>query len=122
MLLPVILLLIFGIIEVGRAVLIYSEVTNAAREGVRYAVAHPAASAPTVEARARERVFIAPADKTAITVTYDDGVSPVMTPTFGDRVVVTVTHDLTFFTPMIANAIGPLRIGVVSRRTILGGE
>ena len=123
--LPVILLMLFGIVELGRAFLIYSEVSNAAREGARYGMVHPGDSAPIVEA-ARARVAVVPADQIAVTVSYDDGSSPiptpVATPTFGDRVVVTVTYDLALLTPLIADLIGPLRIEMISARTILGGE
>jgi TadE-like protein len=37
---PVLFLLVFGAIDVGRAVTIYTALTNAAREAARYSVAH----------------------------------------------------------------------------------
>jgi hypothetical protein len=123
--LPVLLLLLFGIIELGRTFLIYSEVSNAAREGARYAVVHPGDLTPIAGA-ARAKVAVVPRDDIAVAVGYDDGSlptpNPVATPTFGDRVVVSVTHDLALLTPLIGDLIGPLHIEMVSARTILGGE
>lgn len=122
-LLPMLLLLLLSIMELGRAVLIYSEITNAAREGARHGMAHPGDVDPIATA-AFAKIFIAPDAEVTVEVSYDNGSPtpvPVTTPVFGDRVVVTVTHDLTFFTPMIADTMGPLSIRTVSRRTILGG-
>lgn len=41
-------MLIFGVLEVGRAVLVYGEVRNAAREGARYAAAHGCVGNPAI--------------------------------------------------------------------------
>lgn len=119
--LPVIFILLFGVIEVGRAFVVYSEVTNAAREGARYGVVHPEDST-LIEAAVHSKLAIVSQEEVAVTVTYDDGAFPLTEPTFGDRVVVTVTHDLTLFIPIIADLIGSLHIEVASARTILGGE
>jgi len=122
---PVILLLLFGIIELGRAFLIYSEVSNAAREGARYGVVHPGDLTPIAVA-ARAKSALVPPGQIGVGVSYDDGSLPVptplATPTFGDRVVVTATHTLNLLVPLIADFVGPLNIEMVSRRTILGGE
>lgn len=48
--LPVFFLLIFGIIEGGRLIFTYNELTNAAREGARYAVAHGTQASSPAEA------------------------------------------------------------------------
>jgi hypothetical protein len=40
MVLPILMLVIFGLLEVGRAVFMYAAVTNASREAVRYATAY----------------------------------------------------------------------------------
>ena len=113
--LPVILVMLFGIIELGRAFLIYSEVSNAAREGARYGMVHPGDDAGIVEA-AHSKVATVPGDQIPITVTYDTQ------PIFGDLVIVTTTHDLAMITPLIADLIGPLHIEMVASRTIMGGE
>ena len=121
LLFPAMLVLLFLVIEMGRVFLIYTEVTNAAREGARYGVVHPGDSTPIAEA-VRSKVAIVPPGEIGVTVTYDDGSSPVSTPVFGDRVVVTVTHDLNLFIPVVADLVGPLHIEMGAGRTILGGE
>jgi len=113
--LPVILLILFGIIEFGRAFLIYSEVSNAAREGARLGMVRPEDIAAIVEA-ARSKVTVIPADQMAITVTYN------MEPIFGDLVVVTTTYNLAMVTPLIADFVGPLQIEMVAARTIMGED
>jgi hypothetical protein len=122
---PVILLLLFGIIELGRAFLIYSEVSNAAREGARYGMVHPGDLTPIAVA-ARSKVALVPRDQIAVAVSYDDGSHPapvpLATPAFGDRVVVTTTHTLNLLIPLIADFVGPLNIEMTSARTIFGAE
>ncbi len=122
---PVILLLLFGIMELGRAFLIYSEVSNAAREGARYAVVHPG-DLMGITDHARSKAALVPPDQIGVGVSYDDGSLPVpiplATPEYGDRVVVTATHTLNLLVPLIADFVGPLDIEMVSRRTILGED
>jgi hypothetical protein len=122
---PVILLLLFGIIELGRGLLIYSEVSNAAREGARYGMVHPGDVTGIADA-ARSKAALVPPDQISVGVSYDDGCLPVpiplATPALGDRVLVTTTHTLNLLVPLIADFVGPLNIEMVSRRTILGGE
>ena len=40
MVLPILLLVVFGLLEVGRAIFIYSSAINASRDAVRYATAY----------------------------------------------------------------------------------
>ena len=113
--LPPILLMLLAVMELGRAFLIYSEVSNAAREGARYGMVQPGDSAAIVEA-ARSRLAVVPADRISVAVGYDTE------PLFGHRVIVTATHDLAMVTPLISDFIGPLYIEMVAARTIMGGE
>jgi Flp pilus assembly protein TadG len=67
--LPVLMLLIAGIVEFGRAWNIKQAVTDAAREGVRYAVvADPTVTEDTVRSRVKERLALASIDTAAATV------------------------------------------------------
>ncbi|MCC6627930.1 MAG: pilus assembly protein [Chloroflexi bacterium] len=45
--LPILLLIIIGVVEIGRAVLAYTVVGNVSREGARYAIMTTAAAAPS---------------------------------------------------------------------------
>lgn len=70
---PVLLLLLVGILDLGRAVNAYVTVSNAAREGTHYAGLHPTAAPSAIASAVRQRV--APLDPTAVVVsaTYYNG-------------------------------------------------
>lgn len=80
--LPMLLVLLIGILEVGRLIFIYSSVTNASRNASRYASAigyedtgkyHKFAYCDGIRAVAEQSVFLMnPADLT-ITISYDGG-------------------------------------------------
>jgi len=69
--LPLVLLFIAGIVEMGRAWNIKQAVTDAAREGARYTVVQDDAitSPSQVEAKVRERLALASVDSADATVT-----------------------------------------------------
>jgi len=84
--LPLLLLLCFGITEFGRAWMTMNVLTSAAREGVRLA-AVTAPDTPAVEQRVRDVCDAAGIDAAVITVTPPDPDDPER------RVSVTVTTD-----------------------------
>jgi hypothetical protein len=62
--LTVLLLLVFGIVDLGRAVFAYNTISNCAREGTRFAIVHgaespepvgPASNDPALENRLRQK-------------------------------------------------------------------
>ena len=98
----IVLMLIFGIVEVGRIFLVYTTVTNAARIGARYAItnsttagATTAVAASTISSNVQTVVknFLASgtvninAAGLAINTTFPDGVT-----TVGNRVQVSVSY------------------------------
>jgi Flp pilus assembly protein TadG len=70
--LPLILLFIAGIVEMGRAWNIKQAVTDAAREGARYTVVQDDAITTTdqVKAKIEERLTLASIDTTGATITF----------------------------------------------------
>ena len=64
---PVLLLVIVGILDLGRAVNAYVTVSNAAREGSHYAIIHPTAAPSAIVNAVRTRVI--PLDETKVVVT-----------------------------------------------------
>ena len=125
--LPLLLLLMMGIIEFGRAFLVYTGMFNAAREATRYGVVHPE-NRGGIELRAREMVFLvdgsvdAP-DPVDVTVRYHDpSTGETYTDTaklfLGHQVVVTLTHDLPTITPLIRPIVPSLPIETRATRTI----
>jgi Flp pilus assembly protein TadG len=116
LILPVFLLIVFGIIDFGRAVFAYSTLNSAAREAARVAVVDQVAAHITDEAIKQAYAL----DVNAGDVTLDwrsafslnspnscsgfVGTSGVVTCTL----VVTVNYEFNAATPIIGNIIGPL--------------
>ena len=77
--LPILLLILVGLFEVGRMVFIYSAVTNGSRNAVRYASAVGLGSdgltkynnCAVIKEIAVESAYLAPV--TSVVITYDDG-------------------------------------------------
>jgi len=79
--LPVLLMLIYGIIEVGRLIFIFSSVANASRQAARYGAASGEIdnvsfyqNCEGIRAVANQSAFIITFDK--INITYDRGINP----------------------------------------------
>lgn len=64
---PVLLLILVGILDIGRAVNAYVTVSNAAREGTRYLAVHPTAAPSAIASTVHQRVV--PLDPAQVTVT-----------------------------------------------------
>ena len=92
---PVFILLIFGMIEFGRAIMVQQILTNAAREGARVAIldsATPTASTVT----SKVTTYLQNSGITGATVTINP--SEPTTATYGQPVTVTVTIPFTSVT------------------------
>ena len=64
---PVLILVLVGILDIGRAVNAYITVSNAAREGSHYAILHPTAAPSAIVDAVHTRVV--PLDETKVVVT-----------------------------------------------------
>jgi Flp pilus assembly protein TadG len=99
LLLPVLLLLIFGIVDFGRAINAQITLTQAAREGARLAaLGYAATGTPSVTSRAQSAAY--PLTNVTVAVTT---ACPADAGT-GVDAVVTVTYTFTFITPVGAFA------------------
>lgn len=121
--LPILMMLLVGILEVGRMIFIYSAVNNASREAARYASAVGLADGGVhnkyqycseIRNAARRSAFFMTLPDEKITINYDDGPASVDTPfdecpagatsdtsvnvESGDRVTVTVKAT---YSPMV---------------------
>jgi hypothetical protein len=139
---PIVLLITYGIIEVGRAVFIYTAVTSAAREGARYGAAtgDPDTNPKTymdcvgIGKAIRKTAILTPITDAEISVWYDHGpgttkfpnsnICPTTAtpytsdlPKLGDRIVV---HLAVPFAPIIKFVnFGAFTIVAENGRTIL---
>lgn len=80
---PIVIVLLVGMIDVARAANAYATLSSAAREGSHYAALHPTAAPSAITSAVRARVE--PLDPASVSVeaTYNDGSSFVSWPTSG---------------------------------------
>lgn len=104
--LPVFLLLILGMIDLGRAAIIMTTLDGAAREGARYATLAPADSAG-ITAAARRTAIVTGPTPVLVTTTYPNGAA-----TSGNPVRVTVRYQLTFIASGIVGGLAPAGLAV----------
>lgn len=106
--------MMFGVIEGGRLVFAYHEVSNAAKEGARYAVAHgsmsdtPVSDAAAVQAYVRQEVNGLSKDSLQVTAAWpgdpnQPATCPVGANNPGCPVVVSVTYQ---FQPVVGMIFG----------------
>ena len=70
---PVLLLLLIGILDLGRAVNAYVTVSSAAREGSHYAILHPTAAPSAIASAVRARVVPLDEARVVVTASYYSG-------------------------------------------------
>jgi Flp pilus assembly protein TadG len=108
---PLFVLLIFGLIDLGRAVYINNSLAEAARDGARYgsvqARAFDDASRDAVADWVEARLSAVPDPNITVTCTP---ASPAFGCTVNDVLVVTVQSDIEMITPIIGQIVGPLSL------------
>lgn len=112
--LPILMMLVFGLLEVGRMVFIYMTITTASREAVRYGSATGEnalesslryADCIGIRSAAQKVDFLGVIDDSNIVITYDSGggcqsgLTPPTSATMGDRINVSVSGD---FIPIVS--------------------
>lgn len=134
--LPLILLLIFGVIDLGRGIFAFNEVSNAARAGGRTGIVNQTYSDIRARAAAQAIALGIPASQPAscpatggpppasagicVVILESDGtVGPCSTtPAIGCLVVVSVKTTFTALTPMVGNIVGPRPLVSITKQTI----
>jgi Flp pilus assembly protein TadG len=144
---PLLMLLLFGIIEFGRLITTFVTVSTASREGARYGTAIGVGpngvpqyiDCTGITDAALAKAVIGGLNVNDITVVWDTGpgspptviadcdnatATPAPTETIvqsGHRVSVTVDKQFTTFIPLISNFIGSLNLSSTDNRTIFKG-
>lgn len=122
------IIVLFGIVEMGRMVLVYTTVANAARAGARYAIVHggertgsgvngPSSAGSNTQVQTVVKNFasagLVDISKLNIIVAYPD-----TTNTAGSRVSVTVTYPydplVGYFNSMLSKTLGSTSQGVIT--------
>lgn len=72
---PILILILVGILDLGRAVNAYVTVGNAAREGSHYLALHPTAAPSAIASAVRQRVVPLDPAQVSVSASYYDGSS-----------------------------------------------
>jgi hypothetical protein len=102
--LPILLLILMGIFDFGRAVFAFNAVSNSAREAARLAIVNQN-TAGVVEEGKHAAIGLDP-DTIDVTFTVPDCGTVLV----GCTAQVTVEHDWTALTPIIGSFIGPIQL------------
>lgn len=106
--LPIFLLLLFGIIDGGRAVYVNNALSQAAREGARWGSvqgrSETAADRSAIADETLARITAVPSPD--VNVSCERNGSPTATCGTGDILVVEVVADFQFVTPFLGNLMG----------------
>src|SRR5688572_19089729 len=128
--LPVLLLLIFGIIDFARLVTTYTTVRSAAREAVRYGSVlgdsdEQYEDCAGIRNAAKNVAVVPPLTDSNISIRYVDGSSTAQIATCppgsideGDRLEVTVSRAFVAITPLLDTFLDGATVTSTSRRTI----
>lgn len=143
---PLLLLLLFGIAEIGRFMAVNEAVNTASREASRYGSVtgiSPTAVPPVpryadcegIREAARELAIIVDFPDSDITINYDDGTTGNIIETcpvgmqanpdnigFGDRIEVTVTTTFSSGIPFIGQFLGTITVSSTDRRSVFEGS
>ena len=126
LILPVLLIILAGMLDLGRLYFAYVAVTDAAAEGAAYAAIHPEYTAIPPEDEDNEIVNRAQAASGGL-VEIDRSLvlaPPPPTVASGEPVTVTVSYTFTLATPFISAMVpdGVLMLRAVATEVILAGE
>jgi len=122
--LPVLLLILMGVFDFGRAVFAYNSLSNAAREGARVAIVDQTqvggVQAGEVEAANQATgLGLDASDDSQVEVVYlRPDLSPCPTRDLGCTAKVTVHYEFTAITPIIGSIIGPIDLSASTEMTI----
>lgn len=113
LLLPIFLLLLMVLLDMGRVIYYYSTVQNAARAGARYGIVHTNDTVGVAAAARQIAVGLNPANFT-VTVVWD------ITPggSVPDTVNVRIAYHFDIMTPIVGTLIGSNQIFLVGRSTM----
>ena len=109
--LPIFLLIIFGMLDLGRAVYAYNTISNSSRAGARVAIVNQTTSAIQAEAISQSVALGVTAGQVSISYLQPTTSATCPSPiSIGCRVSITVTDQWTAVTPVISQIIGPITL------------
>ncbi len=104
---PILLLILMGIFDFGRAIFAYNTVSNSAREALRVAIVDQNPATVVTEGKSAALGL----DPNAVTVTPTWTCTPARTPVvIGCQAKVVVRHQWQPLTPIIGSIVGPIQL------------
>ena len=120
--LPVLLLVMMGILDFGRAVFAYNSLSNAARDGARVAIVDQTISGGIpagAQEAANQATGLGLNPAADVTVTYTvPGASTAACVAIGCEATVEARYRFTAITPIIGNIVGPINLAATTTMTI----
>ena len=120
LILPIFLLIIFGIIDLGRGVFAYNAIQNAAREGVRVAIVDQ--NEDVIADEVQDHAVGLGLDDSDVSLSFlqpDTMTTPCNTPiAISCEVEILVDYKFTPATPVIGNIIGTIDMSAASRQPV----
>jgi Flp pilus assembly protein TadG len=114
---PIFILLVFGLIDIGRLVYVNNAVSQGAREGARYGSvqgrSHDAADRTDLAAYTRGVLTAVP--NPTVTVTCEVNGTTVTSCGTNDLLVVNVTSPVSMFTPVIGQLLGTINVSSTAK-------
>lgn len=111
--LPILLLVVFGITEFGRAIMVKNVLHTASREGARLAAVSPVSDSLSVQARVQDVLDAANITPKEITIQFDAAAK---------TVEVTVTTDFEILSAGVLDTIIPSRTFELKGKTVMRYE
>ena len=124
LILPVFILVLVGIFDLGRAVYAFNTISNAAREAMRVAIVDQNTTAITNDAVQHSIGLVGAGNVTVQLIDVSSGTAYNRcsdAPTgcaIGWFAVVTVAYDYTAATPVVGNLVGTIHMSAISKQAI----
>jgi Flp pilus assembly protein TadG len=117
LILPVLIVIMLGIVDFGRAIYAFNSVSNAAREGARLGIVDQridpggAYKAAVEAANQATALNLDPTDPIQVLVTFPNPNGNCPTISAGCPISVRVQYQFTAITPIIGGIVGPITVG-----------
>jgi Flp pilus assembly protein TadG len=123
LILPILLLLVFGVFDFGRAIYAYNSISNAAREGARTAIVDQSQTggvytAAQDAANQATALGLNPADPNDVLVSFPNTTGLCGTPAIGCIARVRVQYRFTAITPILGAVVGPITLSATTELPI----
>ena len=117
---PVFLLLLFGLIDIGRLVYVNNAISQAAREGARYGAVQgrSGTAAARTDVAAYTVSMMAAVPQPTVTVTCERNGLTVTACRSTNLLVVSVSSPVSMFTPVIGQLVGTVNVSSTARVTV----